>query len=88
VGFTRANLVKLFDTTPGDGKAPTVSFDLDLQNPAAIQAGSMQLNVALEARSGALGNALPMTVTFPVTMNLVNQNGVISFGWAACRWGR
>jgi hypothetical protein len=80
VGFTRANLVKLFDTTPGDGKAPTVSFDLDLQNPAAIQAGSMQLNVALEARSGALGNALPMTVTFPVTMNLVNQNGVISFG--------
>jgi hypothetical protein len=40
----------------------------------------MQLNVALEARSGALGNALPMTVTFPVTMNLVNQNGVISFG--------
>lgn len=80
VGFTRANLVKLFDTTPGGGNAPTVSFDLDLQNPALIQAGSLQLNVSLEARSGALGNALPMTVTFPVTMNLINQNGVISFG--------
>lgn len=80
VGFTRANLVKLFDTTPGNGKAPTVSFDLDLQNPGLIPSGSVQLNVALEARSGALGNALPMTVTFPVTVNLVSQNGVISFG--------